>query len=161
MDLSALIEEDIIKAISLAARLSEDSRAKKAYFPAFSWTWDRHMMSEIHHQLRILNHETKFHDADKSYASMREKERPKYSYVPDAVQKIRDEMEKEEKASDPDAIRPMSPEESERMYQLMVGGASSLAPQETQSSTVAQEAPSVEDIFKPIQVDPSTQEKEV
>jgi hypothetical protein len=150
MDLSALLETDQVKAISLAARLSEDSLAKKAYFPAFTWTWDRHMMSEIHYQLRVIAHEQKFHDAGKTYASMREKERPKSSYVPDYVQKLRDEIEKEEKSSDPDAIRPMSDEEAAGMLQIMTGGFSEPAPQEPEASTVAIEAPSVDDIFKPI-----------
>jgi hypothetical protein len=113
------------------------------------------MESENNHQLRILNWQLKFRGAPKSFDGMRKKEMPTESYVPDYIQKMRDEARAEAEANDPDAVRTITIEEAERIQQYMMGGqrsSSSSEPEKTSESLPKKETLSAEQIFQKIQL---------
>lgn len=120
-----------------------------------AWTWDRHMASEDNHQLRISNWLTKFKDAPRSFDGIRKAEMPTESYVPDFVQKMRDEAKAAAEANDPDATRTLTIEEAERYQEYLMNGMNPTAasePAETSESLPKKETLSAEQIFQSIQM---------
>lgn len=120
-----------------------------------AWTWDRHMASENNHQLRIGNWLTKFKDAPKSFDGMRKAEMPTESYVPDFVQKMRDEAKAAAEANDPEATRTLTIEEAEQYQQYLMNGMQPTAASKsskTSESLPKKETLSAEQIFQKIQL---------